>query len=123
MYDIYLDWGLDLCVSSTGDLALVSGPANINQRILRRLLTNAGDYLWSLDYGGGLANFVGSSAATKDIESVIRTQLGLESLIPNSPAPTVTIRPFDASNGAIVAQIQYADQAAGGLINVNVTTV
>jgi phage baseplate assembly protein W len=75
MDDIFLTWAGDLSVGSTGDLALVAGSDMTNQRVCRRLLTNGGDYIWQLDYGGGLARFVGTPADPADIEAVIRTQL------------------------------------------------
>ncbi len=68
MIDIFLEWAGDLSVGSTGDLALASGPDTTNQRVYRRLLTNPGDYLWQLDYGGGLAQFVGTPVEPADIE-------------------------------------------------------
>ena len=58
MHDIAHQWGSDLLTSSVGDLASVSGPLLGQQRVLRRLLTNPGDYIWQLDYGAGLARFI-----------------------------------------------------------------
>ena len=62
MYDIFHEWGADLAAGSSGDIALASGTDLISQRVCRRLLTNAGDYLWNLEYGAGLAQFIGQPA-------------------------------------------------------------
>ena len=60
MQDAALIWGGDLGAGNTGDIALASGTILGQQRILRRLLTNPGDYIWHTEYGAGLAQFVGS---------------------------------------------------------------
>jgi hypothetical protein len=99
MNDIFLEWGGDLGVGSTGDLALVAGCSMTSQRVRRRLLTNAGDYIWQLDYGGGLAQFVGTPAKPTDIEAVIRAQLSLESAVLSSPPPQVGVKIADVANG------------------------
>ena len=57
MSDISHQWGSDLSIGPTGDFALVSGAILGQQRVLRRLLTNPGDYIWHPDYGAGLAEF------------------------------------------------------------------
>ncbi|MDR3532813.1 MAG: hypothetical protein P4L90_19945 [Rhodopila sp.] len=122
MYDIFHEWGGDLVVGSYGDLALVSGSDVISQRVCRRLLTNSGDYLWSLDYGGGLAQFVGTPTTPADIEAVIRTQLGLEPAVPAAPAPQIAARVVDAADGYVVANITYADPSSDLPVQLNVTS-
>ena len=122
MYDVYLEWGADLAAGSTGDLALVDGPTQINQRVLRRLLTNAGDYIWNPDYGGGLGMFVGSTTTPTDIEAVIRTQIALERSIPAIPTPSVSVKTSNPTGGYLIADITYADPSSGDLVNVNVQT-
>ena len=122
MNDIFLEWGADFSVGSTGDLALVTGSDMTNQRVCRRLLTNAGDYLWQLDYGGGLAQFVGAPANPSDIASVIGTQLALETAVSASPAPQVSVTVVDAANGYVVANIAYTDAASGSSVQLNVSS-
>ena len=109
MNDILLEWAGDLTVGSTGDIALVAGSDMTKQRVARRLLTNAGGYLWHLDYGGGLGRFVGSPARPVDIESIIRTQLRLETAVSLSPSPQVNVEIADAANGLFVTNIIYVD--------------
>jgi phage baseplate assembly protein W len=112
MNDIFLEWGGDIGTGSTGDLALVSGSDMTQQRVERRLLTNPGDYLWQLDYGGGLGQFVGTPAQPATIESVVRAQLALEAAVSSSPAPQVSASVVDAANGYVVADITYADASS-----------
>jgi phage baseplate assembly protein W len=113
MLDIFLTWNGDLAVSSTGDIAVAAGTDVTNQRVYRRLLTNPGDYLWNLGYGGGLAEFVGRPARASDIESVIRNQIEQESSVAEAPVPNVTVRTTDTANGYVVADITYSDAASG----------
>jgi hypothetical protein len=118
MYDIYLEWGTDLSVGSSGDLALVNESTQTNQRVVRRLLTNPGDYIWNLDYGGGLGTFVGSTANLPDIEAVIRNQMSLEVAVPSTPAPNVTVETL-AVGGYVVADITYSDPSLNSSVNLN----
>lgn len=122
MYDIFHEWGSDLMVGSGGDLALASGSAVVNQRVSRRLLTNPGDYIWNLDYGAGLAQFVGLPAKSADIEAVIANQLLLETAVPTTPAPQVTTTVVDTANGSVVANIIYADPLSQQSVTLNVST-
>jgi hypothetical protein len=122
MFDIFHEWGNDLTVGSGGDLALSTGSTTINQRVCRRLLTNSGDYLWNLNYGGGLAQFVGTPANLVDIEAVVVTQLALETAVPTTPAPQIKANVADAANGYVVATITYTDPSSMAPVQLNVST-
>ena len=105
MYDIFHEWGGDLVVGAGGDLAVSTGSDTVSQRVYRRLLTNLGDYIWNLDYGGGLSQFVGQPANGAEIKAVVRTQLALENAVPATPAPQVSVGVVDPPNGSTVARI------------------
>ena len=77
------------------------------QRVLRRLLTNPGDYLWALLYGAGLAQFVGQPASAARIHSVVRGQIFQEQAVARSPEPVIAVS-ADAT-GTVSVQIRYAD--------------
>lgn len=96
--------GGDLNVSPTGDLSLVSGDTETQQRILRRLLTNVGGYIWHLDYGAGVSQFVGSNINARSAKGAISSSLALEDSVAKSPAPIITVTPID--NG-LFCSIQY----------------
>jgi hypothetical protein len=112
MNDVFLEWGADIGAGPTGDLALATGTDAINQRICRRLLTNAGDYLWDLDYGGSLGLFVGAPVDSNAIEAIIRSQLTLETAVPADPPPTVSLSVANQATGVITSTITYADPTA-----------
>lgn len=79
--------------------------------MLRRLLTNPGEYIWQPQYGAGLAQFVGQPANPLQIEAIIRTQLAKESAVAQTPAPTIDVS-YDTL-GAIAVMISYVDAASG----------
>lgn len=82
-------WGSDLSVGPTGDIGVVSIQADVQQRIIRRLLTNPYDYVWHTDYGGGVGRYVGEPYSGSFIEGTILSQLQFEALVAVSPPPRV----------------------------------
>ena len=111
MADFSLQFGGDLSVGPTGDIALADGPALTEQRVLRRLLTNSGDYIWQLGYGAGLAQFVGQPGAPATINGVARTQMLQEAAVARAPAPVITTT-LDAG-GIATLTLRYADATTG----------
>ncbi len=111
MPDLTHLWGNDLAWSPTGDLAISDVPAITQQRVLRRLLTTPGDYIWSLDYGAGLASFVGLPGATPAIAAAIRGQIFKETDVSQTPAPTIDLVPDPT--GSIYVTVRYADATSG----------
>lgn len=111
MPDLSHQWGSDLSLSATGDLALASGPELTRQRVIKRLLTNQGDYIWQLDYGAGLASFVGLPVNAPRIQAVIRSQIFKEAAVARSPEPTIDIS--NDVNGIVAAEIRYVDATTG----------
>jgi hypothetical protein len=107
MSDLQHQFGSDLSVGPTGDLATVSGSALGQQRVLRRLLTNTGAYIWQLGYGAGLAQFVGQPADAMRIRAVIRSQIFKERAVARTPEPTIDVVSDGA--GSVSVQVSYAD--------------
>ena len=111
MADLAHLWGSDLSWSSTGDLAVADTPSVTQQRVLRRLLTVPGEYLWSLDYGAGLATFVGLPGTANAIVAAVRGQLFKEGAVAQTPAPVIALAPDQAGN--IYVQVTYSDAQIG----------
>jgi phage baseplate assembly protein W len=111
MPDLSHLYGSDLSVGPGGDLATVNATSLGQQRVLRRLLTNLGDYLWNAGYGAGLAQFVGEPANAARIRSVIRSQIFKESAVARSPEPKIEVAAD--TTGSVTVQIQYADSGTG----------
>ena len=109
--DLYHYFGGDLSLSANGDLLLASGDTLVEQRIIRRLLTNAGDYIWALAYGAGLGSMVGAPANATAIEAVIRSQIFQESSVAQQPAPQITTQVN--TDGSVLCTIAYADATTG----------
>lgn len=111
MADLWHQFGSDLALGATGDVALATGALAGQQRVLRRLLTNPGDYIWQLDYGAGLGQFVGSPASAAQIRAVVRSQIFKEAAVARSPEPLIDVT-TDAT-GTVYVHIRYADAASG----------
>jgi phage baseplate assembly protein W len=111
MPDLAQFYGNDLAIGPSGDLAIVATAQLGQQRVLRRLLTNPGDYLWNPGYGAGLGQFVGQPADAARIRSVIRSQIFQESVVSQSPAPVISVA--SEAIGTVAVQIQYADSTTG----------
>jgi phage baseplate assembly protein W len=111
MADIFHSFGADLAPSSTGDMAIANGPVLGQQRVLKRLLTNPGDYIWQPGYGAGLAQFVGQPAAVARIRATIRSQIFKEAAVARTPEPVIDVT-FDQA-GTVYVHIRYADTITG----------
>lgn len=108
--DISHDWGNDIVVSASGDLRLASDTTRGQQRVLRRLLTNPGDYVFHPEYGAGLSAKVGSLATPDELIALIRGQVLMEDAVAASPQPVVTV--MRITNGVSV-QVNYNDASTG----------
>ena len=104
-------FGGDLRVAASGDLMVVGGADEGQQRVLRRLLTNPGDYIWNPVYGAGLGRFVGLPTDASRIAGVIRAQIFREAAVARTPEPAIVVQA--AADGAVYVAIQYADAASG----------
>jgi hypothetical protein len=111
MPDLALQFGGDLSVGPGGDLLLADGAGLTQQRVLLRLLTNPGDYIWQLGYGAGLAQFVGQPGAPAAIAGVTRRQMLLEPMVATPPPPAISAVAGD--DGTVTLSILYADAVTG----------
>ena len=98
--------GYDLSSTVVGDLYPIDGATKGQQRILRRLLTNPGDYIFHPDYGAGLAAKVGSVGQIGTITALVREQMKLEACVAQVPEPVITVT--EILNGISVS-IRYTD--------------
>jgi phage baseplate assembly protein W len=106
MHDINHTFGGDLAVGVSGDLAAASGSTLGQQRVLRRLLTNTGDYIWQLTYGAGLPSMIGMPVDAAAIAGLVRSQIFLESAVAQTPTPTIDVQ---SQSGIVSLQITYTD--------------
>jgi hypothetical protein len=106
MSDLNHTFGGDLSAAVNGDLATVSGSALGQQRVLRRLLTNAGDYIWHLTYGAGLPAMIGMPVDAAAISGLVRSQIFLEGAVAQTPAPVIDVQ---AESTIVSLQITYSD--------------
>lgn len=111
MPDLFQEYGGDLALGPSGDLLVVSESLLGQQRVLRRLLTNTGDYLWNPSYGAGLARFIGQTANAARIRSIIRSQIFQEAAVARQPEPTIDVQVN--LDGRVAVQVLYADSVNG----------
>lgn len=121
MPDAWLEWNGDFLVSPTGGLLLASGDDFARQRIIRRLLTAIGSYVWDTGYGAGLPQKIGRPVVVTALKSLVRSQIALESSVAATPAPIIAVTE-DANNlGAYTIVINYTDAASGEPVTLSFT--
>jgi hypothetical protein len=115
--DIGHIWGGDIGVTSTGDIAVVSGADRTTQRVLRRLMTAAttaiqSDYPWLPTYGIGMGERVGRVGVdTRELQAIVLGQLSQEQSVATSPAPTVSVTETRNGSGEYEVDCAYTDQS------------
>lgn len=114
MSDLLHQWGSDLLIGPTGDLATASGTQLGQQRVLRRLLTNVDDYIWQLAYGAGLGRLIGQPGSATAIGALIRSQIFKEAAVARTPEPVIDVQVSpDGAPGTVYVHIRYVDAASG----------
>jgi hypothetical protein len=106
MPDLFHEWSSDIQGSANGDLLTADSVLLSQQSVLRRLLTNPGDYIWHPEYGAGLPAMIGMPIDVATVTRIIQTQMFLEDSVVRSPAPVINVSAIP--NGMFV-QIQYTE--------------
>jgi hypothetical protein len=109
--DAYHDFGTDLVAGANGDLLSATGDQETSQRVIRRLYTPQGGYLWNLVYGAGLPQRVGETLTPDQYNGIVADILAAcaqEPAIAQVPAPVVTLTPI---NNGLSGSIAYTDAA------------
>ena len=104
-------FGGDLSPGITGDLAPASGTIRGQQRVLRRLLTNPGDYVFQPTYGAGLPQWIGRTLDVGKVSALIRSHILLEDTVARTPPPVITVTALAADQTALAVRIAYNDAA------------
>lgn len=120
MADIAHYIGSDISILSNGQFEIAFDAVEGQQRVLRRLLTNPGDYPFELSYGAGLAAFLGQATSKPRISARISSQMLLERAVMQSPPPTVDVQV--GNDNIVIANIQYVDRNSGDTSSVEFNT-
>jgi hypothetical protein len=113
-------FGQDLNVAASGDLLTVDGTLKGQQRVLRRLLTNPGDYIDEPSYGAGLASKIGLPFDASACEALVRSQIFLEVAVARTPAPVIDVTQL--ATGLSVS-IAYTDNDTGSPVALSFTVI
>jgi len=119
--ELYQNYGFDLQLLPNAQLELVDNGLETQQRILRRLMTNPGAYLFAPDYGAGLGLYIGqnlSNALEHQIKGVITRQMFLENTVVQSPPPKISL----SQNGTqLTVSITYIAKSSGNVYTLSFT--
>jgi hypothetical protein len=111
-FDHYI--GGDMSASNTGGIGVVGGTVRGQQRVLRRLLTNPGDYIFEPNYGAGLPQWIGQVADLGKLRALILGQMLLEPSVAANPSPTVDLSQLpNTQGGGFSVALAYTDAASG----------
>ncbi|NHN84470.1 phage tail protein [Acetobacter musti] len=114
MADLFHISGSDLVITDTGQLDLATGNDAGMQRVLRRLTTNAGDYIFTPDYGAGLPSRVGGTDTPADLQAIILQQMTLEPIVSSSPVPVVDVQNIGTGKRSI--SVTYMSASTGDTV-------
>lgn len=138
MADLSLFWGGDLVIDETGDLGTVVGAAELQQRVIRRFLTNSvqtdlngnvispPDYLFEPAYGGNARLYVDRNADTETVQAIqqrLQQQISQEAEVATFPAPVISVDTTTLPDGLIVnAQVALATGQVVAIPEIEVTS-
>ena len=111
MADLQHLWSSDLSVDASGDIALTDGSDEVRERVIRRLMTSVSEYVWHVEYGACLPQWVGEVADGARIASLVRSQMLLDEAVSRVPEPEVTVAVGD--DGLVFLGVTYTDAADG----------
>lgn len=107
--DLYHQYGADLIVGANGDLLPATGDTEVQQRLLRRLFTPNGSYIWNLLFGAGIPGRVGDTLTPSEFGEVvaqIKAAVALEPGIAQVPPPVISL---ELVGQGLAGTIQYVD--------------
>ncbi len=112
MSDAFHYFGNDLTLSASSDISTAAqGSGLTKQRILRRLLTPQGGYIWELPYGAGLPSLIGQPVTPMAVQNAIRAQIFNDATVAKAPEPVTTVTA--TRGGTFTCTIQYVDAVSG----------
>lgn len=114
MADINHVWSTDLRWNDALDLSTVDGTEQGQQRILRRLLTVPGTYIWHPEYGAGLQTWIGRNTDIPKIKALVRGQILLEPAVARIPEPQIDVE--ENPDGSLFIRIKYQDAVTNSVV-------
>lgn len=109
MTDSYHLWGQDTQFAANGDDLVADGMDEMEQRILRGLLTCPLDDVFNPTYGACIGRYVGRALTPEkkaEIQAAMLAVVAPEADVQKLPAPTVTFQ-ADQANSFLAATLNY----------------
>lgn len=106
--DLYQYYGNDLQITSSGDLFVADLAILSQQRVIRRLSTPNGGFIWDTSYGAGIPGYIGEQLSSDNfdsIKSLILSNILLENTVSPNPEPQIFL---NVIQGGLFCQIQYS---------------
>lgn len=107
--DTYHYYGSDWQLSSNNDLLKTYHPEEGSQRLIRRILTVPGQYVWHPDYGVGAGQYIGNGLSDRDLnrlKALIIAQIYQESFVGRTPPAEINLTRQDRG---LLCVIKYYD--------------
>jgi len=105
--DIHHIIGSDILLDKSNDLSFVFDTNETNQRIMRRLFTNKGTYIWNAKWGGSIPWKIGemlSLEVYREIVNEVTAAVLEDDDVAKDPPPEIKIE--TTSNG-LICYIKY----------------
>lgn len=110
MADLDHIYGQDLKLSATGGLlVMASGTQQVQQRVIRRLLTCYGDAFYAPENWAGLPTFIGQIARDRRIRAVTIKAMRAEAGVDQTKPIVVTVF-VDPATNTVMVKVQYTDK-------------
>ena len=127
MTDLYVDWNSDFLLTSSGDIQSATGWDEVRQRIVRHLITNAGellpsgritapDYIFHPLWGLGLGSKIGENPTNdwrQELISKINAAVLADVAVDQGQMPTVIFQQGTPGTWQVFITVPLADNSVG----------
>ena len=120
-YDVRAGSAVDLHVTPAGDWAIVEGYAALSQSLIRRMITDPGEWVFRPEYGAGLRRYV-KERRTSERVSELRERVRAQALADDrvESVADVVVEFFEGGLKLLLAVRPKGGPARNGLLTIGV---